>query len=152
MKDTTLCYIIKNGRVLMLYRNKKENDLNEGKWVGPGGKFEPGETADECMIREVYEETGLVVTEFKLLGVVKFLSDIWEDENMYLYVATDYKGELKCDCPEGMLEWIDKEKVMKLPMWSGDRYFLKPLLEGEESINMTLRYEGEELKEVIKEG
>ncbi len=150
MRDTTLCYIIKDQKVLMLFRNKKENDLNEGKWVGPGGKTEPGETPEECMKREVFEETGLVVTKYRLHGIIKFISDKWEDENMYLFSATEFTGTLREECPEGELEWIPVERVPDLPMWSGDIYFLKPLLSGEETINLTLRYKGDTLAEVIK--
>ncbi len=150
MRDTTLCYIIKDQKVLMLFRNKKENDLNEGKWVGPGGKTEPGETPEECMKREVFEETGLMVTKYRLHGIIKFISDKWEDENMYLFSATEFTGTLREECPEGELEWITVERVPDLPMWSGDIYFLKPLLSGEETINLTLRYKGDTLAEVIK--
>ncbi|MCR4961807.1 MAG: 8-oxo-dGTP diphosphatase [Lachnospiraceae bacterium] len=150
MRDTTLCYIIKDQKVLMLFRNKKENDLNEGKWVGPGGKTEPGETPEECMKREVFEETGLVVTKYRLHGIIKFISDKWEDENMYLFSATEFTGTLREECPEGELEWIPVDRVPDLPMWSGDIYFLKPLLSGEETINLTLRYKDDTLAEVIK--
>ena len=150
MRDTTLCYIIKDQKVLMLFRNKKANDLNEGKWVGPGGKTEPGETPEECMKREVFEETGLMVTKYRLHGIIKFISDKWEDENMYLFSATEFTGTLREECPEGELEWIPAERVPDLPMWSGDIYFLKPLLSGEETINLTLRYKGDTLAEVIK--
>ena len=83
--NTTLCYIEKDGKYLMLLRNKKENDLNEGKWIGIGGKFEKDETPDECLLREVKEETGLTLTDYKLRGVIGFISDKWDDENMYLY-------------------------------------------------------------------
>ena len=94
---TTLCYIRKNGKILMLYRNKKENDLNQGKWVGVGGKFEEGETPDQCLIREVFEETGLTLTRFHLHGVVTFVSDTWDNEYMFLYTGTEYSGELSPD-------------------------------------------------------
>lgn len=142
MLNSTLCYIIRDGRVLLLYRNKKENDLNEGKWIGVGGKFEPGESADECMIREVFEETGLTVTEYKLHGIVKFISDVWDDQDMYLYTATNFTGELNTDCSEGELHWVDKDEVLKLPTWEGDRYFMEPLLRGDDRIDMLVRYEG----------
>ena len=144
---TTLCYIRKNGKVLMLYRNKKENDLNEGKWVGIGGKFEEGETPDECLLREVYEETGLTLTRFHLHGVVTFLSDTWDNEYMFLYSGLDFDGELKENCREGTLRWVAEEEVLKLNLWEGDCYFLKPLLQGREHINLRVRYEGDRLVE-----
>ena len=137
---TTLCYIRHEGKVLMLYRNKKENDLNEGKWVGVGGKFEPGETPDECLLREVREETGLTLTGFQLHGVVTFISDEWDDEYMFLYSADRFTGCLRDDCPEGMLRWVPQEEVMGLPMWEGDRYFLPRLLAGEAHIDMKVVY------------
>ena len=146
MINTTLCYI-KNEKneYLLLHRTAKENDLNEGKWIGVGGKFEEGETADECVVREVYEETGLTLTDHHLHGVVKFVSDTWDDEDMYLYSATGYTGTLKEKCDEGELKWVAAEKVLELPTWEGDRYFIKPLLEGRERIDMLVEYRGDEL-------
>ena len=162
MKRATLCYIRRAGSAgreyLMLYRNKKENDPNEGKWISVGGKFEPGETPDECMLREVREETGLVLTDYHFCGVIHFLSDIWEDEDMYLYRAElgasdEAAGGASVaqadDCSEGELRWIPEEQLMDLPMWEGDRLFLKPLMEGADSISMTLRYEGDRLITVM---
>ena len=145
---TTLCYIIRDGKVLLLYRNKKENDLNEGKWVGVGGKFLEGETPDDCLLREVMEETGLRLTKFRLHGVVTFVSDCWENEYMFLYSGQDFEGELKTDCPEGTLAWVPFHDVLSLPMWDGDPYFLKPLLAGQEHINLKVVYQGNTLVEV----
>ncbi len=152
MKKATLCYIRRStetGRrdYLMLYRNKKENDPNEGKWIGVGGKFETGETPDECMLREVREETGLTLDSYHFCGVVHFISDVWEDEDMYLYRAEAAETETEAlpTCSEGELHWIPEEELPDLPMWEGDRLFLKPLLEGADEINMTLRYEGDKL-------
>lgn len=152
MKKATLCYIRRakadSGRYeyLMLYRNKKKDDPNEGKWIGVGGKFEPGETPDECMLREVREETGLTPDAYHFCGVIHFLSDTWEDEDMYLYRA-EISGTEDCrtDCDEGQLRWVPEEALPDLPMWEGDRLFLKPLLEGVQDISMTLRYEGDRL-------
>ncbi len=132
----------------MLLRNKKEHDLNEGKWVGVGGKFEPGETADECLLREVFEETGLKLTEYRFLGIVKFISDVWEDEDMYLYTATGFEGELLTECNEGELRWIDKDRILSLNLWEGDPYFLREMLEGKEHISMSLTYHGDDLVSV----
>ncbi len=144
--NTTLCYI-KNDRneYLLLHRISKENDLNEGKWIGVGGKFEEGETADECVVREVYEETGLTLTDYHLHGVIKFISDTWEDEDMYLYSATGFIGTLKDSCAEGVLSWVSADKVLSLPTWEGDRYFIGPLLEGRDRIDMLVEYKGDEL-------
>ncbi len=144
--NTTLCYI-KNNRneYLLLHRNAKENDLNEGKWIGVGGKFEEGETADECLLREVYEETGLTLTQYHLHGVVKFISDTWENEDMYLYSATDFTGTLKETCSEGSLEWVEADKVLSLPTWEGDKYFIGPLINGRDRIDMLVEYKGDEL-------
>jgi len=170
IKKTTLCYLEKNGRILMLYRNKKANDPCEGKWVGIGGKFEPGEDEEQCMKREIFEETGLTATKAHLHGVIFFVSDVLEDEDMYLYSVSDWTGnddfalieeifdieekkngkivirqkkESKTEkflCSEGTLAWVKKEDVLKLNLWEGDKYFLEPLLNGEKEINMTCIY------------
>ena len=143
---STLCYIRnEHNEYLLIHRNKKENDLNEGKWIGVGGKFEKGETADECLLREVFEETGLILTKYHFHGIVKFISDTWEDEDMYLYSATGFKGQLKGACEEGELKWVSADKVLMLPTWEGDKYFIRPLIEGEQSINMLVEYEGDTL-------
>jgi len=134
----------------MLFRNKKKDDPNEGKWIGVGGKFEPDETPDACMLREVREETGLTPASYHFCGVIHFLSDTWEDEDMYLYRAEiDGPATNKTPaCEEGELRWIPEDQLMDLPMWEGDRLFLKPLLEGADAITMTLRYEGDTLVSV----
>lgn len=143
MRKTTLCYIQKDNSILFLYRNKKENDPNGGKWIGIGGKVENGESADACVKREVLEETGLRLTDYRFLGIIRFISEAWDDEDMYLYTATGFEGELLSDCDEGELKWVDKSDIDGLPMWEGDRYFLKALLEGRDRIDLVLRYEGE---------
>ena len=153
MKKATLCYIYRSAagktarEYLMLYRNKKEEDPNAGKWIGVGGKFEPGETLDECMLREVREETGLTLKSYHFCGVIHFISDTWEDEDMYLYraEAADADNAVLPACSEGELHWVPEEEMMDLPTWEGDRLFLKPLLEGADEISMTLRYEGDTL-------
>ena len=144
--NSTLCYIRnEKNEYLLIHRTRKENDLNEGKWIGVGGKFEEGETAQECVIREVREETGLTLTDFHLHGLVKFVSDTWEDEDMYLFSATGFTGELTDYCDEGELEWVSADKVLSLPTWEGDKYFLAPLLSGRKKIDMVVEYEGEKL-------
>ena len=145
---TTLCYIRKEKRVLLLYRNKKKQDLNEGKWVGIGGKFEEGETPDQCLLREVQEETGLLLTSFHLHGVVTFVSDTWDNEYMFLYTGLDFEGSLKEDCQEGTLAWIPEDEVLSLPSWEGDHFFLEPLLRGCDHIDMKVKYEKDTLVSV----
>ena len=142
MINTTLCYIEKDNKYLMLHRIKKENDLNKNKWIGVGGKFEENETSDECVVREVKEETGLTLTDYILRGVITFLSDEWEGEYMYLYTATDFEGDI-IECNEGKLEWVDKDKILNLPTWEGDKYFLRELLENNQFFTMKLKYEGD---------
>ena len=151
MKKTTLCYIEQNHSYLMLYRNKKEKDPNEGKWIGLGGKMEPGETPDECVVREVLEEAGVLLTSYTYRGLIHFVSDVFEDEDMYLYTATGYTGTICSDCAEGTLKWIPKEEVNELTLWEGDRVFLQYLLEDRTDLCLTLRYQGEKLVEVISE-
>lgn len=148
IKYCTLCYIEKDDHYLMLYRNKKENDPNEGKWIGVGGKLEDGETPDRCVVREAKEETGLTLTDYTYHGVVHFQSDKWMDEEMYLYTAIGFEGDVDFDCCEGELKWIPKKDVMSLNLWEGDRVFLQYLLEGKTGMDLTLRYVGEELVEV----
>lgn len=147
---TTLSYIRKDGQYLMLYRNKKENDINEGKWIGVGGKFEKGESADACMKREVFEETGLTVTDFHYYGVIRFYEEGGETILMYLYTVDDFEGEAKTECDEGILKWVPEEELLSLSTWEGDKEFLVPMLEGKESINMSLYYKGDKLVKVIK--
>ena len=145
MIDSTLCYIEKDNKYLMLLRNKKKVDCNKGKWIGVGGKREPLETVPECLAREVLEETGLVPGEMRCLGVVHFRSDTWEDEEMYIFVCSDFTGEVVKYCPEGELAWIEEEKVMDLPMWEGDRLFIPDVLAGRDGIDLTVVYEGDRL-------
>ena len=145
MINTTLCYLMRDGCVLMLRRDKKENDLNEGKCIGVGGKFEPGESAEQCVRRETFEETGLTIGRLHFYGIIHFRSDTWEDEEMYLFSSDDFSGQLKEDCPEGELFWVPKDRVMELPLWEGDRLFLRPMLDGRDAIELTLEYEGDEL-------
>ena len=150
MIQTTLCYIEHNGNYLLLHRNKKSNDLNEGKWIGVGGKFLEGETKDECLLREVFEETGLSLSSYEYIGLIKFISDTWEDEDMHLYKGTSFTGDLMKDCPEGTLKWVPKSEVLTLPTWEGDPYFIKPMLEGERDLDMSVYYEGDKLVKVLR--
>ncbi len=145
MIESTLCYIEKENQYLMMLRNRKSADPNSGKWIGVGGKIEPGETPEECLVREVREETGLELVSFALRGVILFFSDLWEDERMYLYTADSFAGELAADCDEGELHWVPKEEILNLNLWEGDRIFLRKLLEGEREINLSLYYEKDKL-------
>ena len=144
MKNTTLCYVLRGDDVLLLHRIKKENDLNHDKWIGIGGKFEEDESPEECLLREAWEETGLVLTQYRYRGIITFVSDEWETEYMHLYTATGWTGTLK-ECDEGVLEWVSREKMKELPQWEGDKIFLRLLEEDAPFFSLKLRYEGERL-------
>lgn len=147
MKMTTLCYIENNDCYLMLHRTKKKKDVNKDKWIGVGGHAEGNETPQECLLREVKEETGLLLTSYKFRGLITFISDEYEAEMMCLFTADGYTGEF-ITCDEGELEWVKKSDVPQLPTWEGDAQFLKLLLEDEKRFfAMKLRYEGERLVE-----
>lgn len=151
MKMTTLCYLEKDEQYLMLHRTKKEHDENRDKWIGIGGKFEDGESPEDCMKREVSEETGLTVTAFRYRGIVTFVSDVYPTEYMHLFTCTDWTGTQR-ECDEGELAWIDKKQLLSLPMWEGDRIFLK-LLEGNAPFfSLKLVYRGEHLADAVLDG
>mgnify|MGYP002622555060 CR=1 FL=1 len=145
MKNTTLIYMEKDNKYLMMLRGRKADDPNSGKWIGVGGHIEEGETPDECIRREVTEETGLILLDQKLRGIIYFISDIYETEYMYLYTSDSFEGELNTGCDEGELEWIDISEVGNLPLWEGDRKFLKLLREDAPFFVMGLRYSGDAL-------
>ncbi|MCM1990909.1 8-oxo-dGTP diphosphatase [Oceanirhabdus seepicola] len=143
MKLGTLCYIEKDEKILLLKRNKKENDVHEGKWIGLGGKIEQGESPAECIIREVKEESGLNIMNPKLRGILtfpQFKDNI--DWYVFLYTANEFTGDL-IDSPEGHLEWIDKDKVLKMPTWEGDLVFLNMLLKDEKNFEIKFEYNNE---------
>ncbi|MCQ2419476.1 MAG: 8-oxo-dGTP diphosphatase [Clostridia bacterium] len=144
MKNTTLCYIERDGKYLMLHRTKKENDLNHDKWIGIGGKLEENESPEDCLKREVYEETGLTLTSYRYCGIITFVSDRWEGEYMHLFSADGFEGILR-ECDEGVLEWVDKNFVHALPQWEGDKLFLRELERNVPFFSMKLVYEGETL-------
>ena len=143
---TTLCYLEKDGKYLILHRSKKEHDENGDKWIGVGGKFEPGESPLECVQREVKEETGLTMTNPRFRGIVTFVSDEWGTEYMHLFTCTEFTGTLT-DCDEGELVWLPKAELLTKKMWAGDRIFLKALDERSDFFSLKLRYRGEELVE-----
>ena len=147
MRLTTICYIEQDGNYLMLHRTKKENDQSHDKWLGVGGKFDKDESPDECILREVKEETGHTLTSYQLRGVMTFVSDIWETEYMFIYTADRFEGELT-ECSEGDLQWIKKTEVMNLKLWEGDKIFLKKLIDGDGFFTVKMEYEGEKLVKV----
>ena len=151
MKNTTLCYIQREGQYLMLHRVKKKNDVNQDKWVGIGGKFEDKESPEDCLLREVQEETGLTLTRYAYRGLVTFVSDQWETEYMHLFTADAFEGEIG-PCDEGNLEWVDKDKVKDLPIWVGDKIFLDLLTQEVPFFSLKLAYEGETLVQAVLNG
>lgn len=150
-KLTTLCYLEREDSYLMLHRVKKEGDANYDKWIGVGGHLEEDESPEECLIREVGEETGLVLTDYSLRGIVTFVSDKWETEYMFLYTAKGFEGVLS-DCDEGTLEWVAKERVRELPIWEGDRIFFRLLEENGSFFSLKLCYQGERLIQAALDG
>ncbi|MBQ8599645.1 MAG: 8-oxo-dGTP diphosphatase [Oscillospiraceae bacterium] len=151
MKQTTLCYIEKDGCYLMLHRVKKENDENKDKWIGIGGKFEDKESPEDCVLREALEETGLTLTSYRYRGLVTFVSDRWPTEYMHLFHADGFHGTLKV-CDEGDLQWLPKEQLYSLPMWEGDRIFLDLLEQDVPFFSLKLVYEGEQLVNAVLNG
>ena len=150
MINTSLCYITRGDEVLMLHRVKKKNDINHDKWIGIGGKFEPFEAPDQCLLREVREETGLTLKRWQCRGIVTFLN---EDggEYMYLFTADEFEGTLK-ECDEGDLQWVSRAFLDQLPKWEGDKIFLDLLWRGAPFFLLTLRYEGDRLVEAVLDG
>lgn len=145
MKQTTLCYLERGSKYLMLHRVKKENDASHDKWIGVGGKCEAEESPDECMLREVREETGLSVTSWKYRGIVTFISDIWPCEYMHLFTADKWTGS-ETDCDEGVLQWIGKDQLFNLTLWPGDRIFLRLIMDPEQPFfSLKLVYKGDNL-------
>ena len=148
---TTLCYLEQGDRYLLLHRTKKENDLNRDKWIGVGGKFEAGESPEDCLLREVREETGLTLTSYRYRGLVTFVSNACPCEYMHLFTATEWVGEQSV-CSEGDLEWISKKDFAALPMWEGDRIFLSLLESNEPFFSLKLTYRDEQLIEAVLNG
>lgn len=151
MVMTSLCYLEQDGKYLMLHRVKKENDINRDKWIGVGGKFENAESPEDCMMREVLEETGLTVTEFQYRGIVTFVTETGLCEYMHLFLCTDWTGT-PIECDEGELAWIEKSKLLKLPMWEGDRIFLELLDKPCPFFSLKLVYNGDKLTGAVLNG
>ena len=181
MLITTLCYIEYRDHMLMLHRTKKEHDINEGKWIGVGGKFLDRESPEDCLLREVREETSFILTGWRFRGFITFLQENYETEYMCLYTADDFllpgKGrpdaggdpamvsvrdhpafaENACQwpvpaCDEGELAWIPKEQIPQLHLWEGDRVFLRLLLEERPFFSLKLRYSGDDLLQAVLDG
>ena len=151
MVNSSLIYIKKDGKYLMLHRVKKKNNVNKDKWIGIGGHLEEYESPYDCILREAKEETGLTLTDWRCRGVVTFLNDCCEGEYMYLFTADGFEGQLK-ECDEGDLQWVSREFLNALPKWEGDQIFLDLLWQNAPFFLLTLRYSGDKLVEAILDG
>ena len=151
MINTTLCYIEKDGCYLMLHRVKKKNDINHDKWIGIGGKFEDKESPEDCLLREVKEETGLTLTQWRYGGIVTFINDHYDTEFMHLFTADAFTGSL-IECNEGDLEWVPIDKVLDLPIWEGDKIFLKLLQDRAPFFSLKVVYAGDTLVQAVLNG
>jgi 8-oxo-dGTP diphosphatase len=151
MLNTTLCYIEKNNFYLMLHRIKKKNDINHDKWIGIGGKFEERESPEDCVLREVYEETGLTLVSWRYCGIITFICDEYETEFMHLYSSDSFSGELR-ECDEGVLQWVPIERIVDLPIWAGDKIFLKLMQQKQEFFSLKVMYQGNTLVHAILNG
>ena len=143
-KESTLCYIEKDGKYLMLHRTVKENDVNKDKWVGVGGHFEYGESPEDCLLREVKEETGYTLTSWKYRGIVTFVYGEDTVEYMSLYTADRFSGD-PIPCDEGELEWVEKDRLYDLELWEGDKIFFRLLDQGQEFFSLKLVYDTEDV-------
>ena len=149
---STLCYIERDGKYLMLHRTVKENDVNQDKWIGVGGHFEADESPEECLLREVKEETGYTLTSYRFRGLVTFVSGNGVTEYMSLFTADGFEGE-SIPCDEGELEWVDIAKIQKLNIWEGDKIFLWLLAEEHPFFSLKLVYDGQDrLLEAVLDG
>ena len=151
MLQSTLCYLERGDEYLMLHRVKKEQDANHDKWIGVGGKFEDGESPEDCILRECFEETGLTLTDYRYRGLITFVNTEWPTEYMHLFTATGWEGTSH-SCDEGELAWIRKADLLNLPIWEGDKIFLRLLDTGEPFFSLKLNYEGDRLKSAVLNG
>ena len=151
MINSTLCYLERGDQYLMLHRVKKANDMNHDKWIGVGGKIEEGESPEDCVLRETFEETGLRLTQYRYRGLVTFVSDRYPTEYMHLFTATGWTGTPH-ECDEGELAWIKKSDLLSLPLWEGDKIFLRLLDTDTPFFSLKLRYEGERLAQAVLNG
>lgn len=151
-KLSTLCYIKRDDSILMLHRVKKKNDINKGKWIGVGGHFEDGESPEECLIREVLEETGLKLASYKFRAIITFVYDKDITEYMHLYTTDEFSGDM-IECDEGNLSWVPKSKLLDLELWDGDKIFLKLLDERDDFFSLKLIYDkNDNLVEAVLDG
>lgn len=153
MINCTLCYLESDrGEYLMLHRVKKQNDVNHDKWIGVGGKFEDGESPEECLLREVEEETGFTLTDYRYRGIITFVAEGWPTEYIHLFTAAGWTGEMR-ECDEGDLEWVPKDQVPNLPIWEGDKLFFR-LIEDPESpfFSLKMEYRGDTLVRAVLDG
>lgn len=148
---TTLCYVEKDDSYLMMHRVSKKNDVNKDKWIGIGGHFEEGESPEDCLLREAYEETGLRLTNYRFRGIVTFTQENYGTEYMCLYTADAFEGTMHTS-DEGVLEWVPKESLSKLELWAGDWIFLKLLSEDAPFFSLKLTYHGDQLTEAVLDG
>lgn len=151
MVNSTLCYLERGDAYLMLHRVKKVNDMNHDKWIGVGGKFEEGKSPEDCILRETFEETGLRLTDYRYRGLVTFVSDQYPTEYMHLFTATQWTGT-PIECDEGELAWIKKAELLSLPLWEGDKIFLRLLDTDAPFFSLKLKYEGEKLVLAVLNG
>ena len=150
-KMTTLCYLERGEEYLLLHRTKKKRDENRDKWIGVGGKFEEGESPEDCLLREVWEETGLRLERYRYRGIVTFVSDVYPCEYMHLFTADRWSGTSH-DCAEGELAWLPKREFASLPMWEGDKIFLDLLERASPFFSLKLVYQGERLTAAFLNG
>ncbi len=149
MQETVLIYLEKDNKYLMMFRNKKQNDPNKGKYIGIGGRIEDNETKGQALVREVREETSLILKSYKYRAKLLFINDTYK-ETIHLFVSSDFVGEVKEDCDEGDLSWIDKNKILDLPLWEGDKAFLEIMENTEDYFEMTLKYANDKLISVSR--
>lgn len=149
--QTTLCYLEQENCYLMLHRIKKKNDVNQDKWIGVGGKFEPGEDAEACVRREVLEETGLTMHSLRYRGILDFFCPPWPSEQIHLYTCSDFSGTI-CDCNEGVLEWVPKTRIPELPLWQGDMIFFDLLAKEAPFFRLAMHYDGDRLVRAVLDG
>ena len=149
---TTLCYLEKDDKYLMLHRVKKKNDVNQDKWIGVGGHALSYESREDCLLREVQEETGLLLTDYRFRGIVTFALKDVETQYMCLYTANGWEGELDYNCPEGVLEWVAKEQITSLELWPGDKVFFKLIAQEHPFFSLYLSYDGDILEECVLDG
>ena len=152
MINSTLCYLERGDAYLMLHRVKKKGDLNHDKWIGVGGKFEDGESPEDCILRETWEETGLTLTDYRYRGLVTFVNTEWPTEYMHLFTADGWTGEIG-ECSEGVLEWVPRSRLLELPHWEGDVIFLDLLARDVPFFSLKLRYDkDDQLVEAVLNG